>query len=171
MAMIHKEFDAMFNEVKNFQKQHETFIRQFLLEMGMRALRKTKPRTPVDTGTFVIIDSKSIDVNNPKELLSFIVFEWPIFPIEVILKDGSSQITLWGQTIFIFISLLLVLEKFDEALPILKLILKKTFLKSSLNDWSNSTDEYDRFFEMEKIPSSSIIVSEARVSFCNFSGI
>jgi len=47
------DYDGLQNLLDNFkmvQKNHEKFIREFLTEMGMRALAQTKKLTPVDTG-------------------------------------------------------------------------------------------------------------------------
>lgn len=61
-SMTPKEGDAMereadFSELeqffKNFNDAHkdfDAFLRDFLLEQGLRVIAKTKPRTPVDTG-------------------------------------------------------------------------------------------------------------------------
>lgn len=37
-------------DILDIQKKHEAFIRNFLFEMGMRAMAQTKALTPVDTG-------------------------------------------------------------------------------------------------------------------------
>lgn len=50
MSMDYKEFEGLLGSFKEVQKQHEEFIRKFLLEMGMRAMAQTKKLTPVDTG-------------------------------------------------------------------------------------------------------------------------
>lgn len=50
MGMEFAEFENLLNNFKQVQKQHESFIRSFLTEMGMRALANTKKLTPVDTG-------------------------------------------------------------------------------------------------------------------------
>ena len=50
MAMDFREFQNLLDSFKEVQKQHERFIREFLTEMGMRALAQTKKLTPVDTG-------------------------------------------------------------------------------------------------------------------------
>lgn len=50
MALDYHEFEQLLNNFKDFQKKHEQFIRQFLTEMGLRALAQTKALTPVDTG-------------------------------------------------------------------------------------------------------------------------
>lgn len=50
MAFKYKEFEAMYQNLHKVQKFHEKFVRDFLYEMGLRCLAKTKKRTPVDTG-------------------------------------------------------------------------------------------------------------------------
>lgn len=50
MGMDYTEFDALTKNYKKFLKNFNKFIEDFLFEQGMRALRKTKLRTPVDTG-------------------------------------------------------------------------------------------------------------------------
>jgi hypothetical protein len=50
MSMDYSQFEELLGNFKEVQKQHEVFIRNFLTEMGMRALAQTKKLTPVDTG-------------------------------------------------------------------------------------------------------------------------
>ena len=50
MAIDYNELQNLLNNFKTLQKNHEKFIREFLTEMGMRALAQTKKLTPVDTG-------------------------------------------------------------------------------------------------------------------------
>ncbi len=50
MSFDYREFEGLLNSFKDVQKQHETFLRKFLLEMAMRTLAQTKRLTPVDTG-------------------------------------------------------------------------------------------------------------------------
>lgn len=50
MGMDFKEFDTLTKNYKKILKDFNSFIEDFLFEQGMRALRKTKLRTPVDTG-------------------------------------------------------------------------------------------------------------------------
>ena len=50
MGMDFSEFDALTKNYKKVLKYFNQFIEDFLFEQGMRALRKTKLRTPVDTG-------------------------------------------------------------------------------------------------------------------------
>lgn len=50
MAFNYSEFENLLGKFENLQKQHEAFIRNFLTEMGLRALAQVKPLTPVDTG-------------------------------------------------------------------------------------------------------------------------
>lgn len=50
MGMEYKDMQKLLDTFKITQKNHEAFIRKFLLEMGMRTLAQTKALTPVDTG-------------------------------------------------------------------------------------------------------------------------
>lgn len=50
MGFESRDFEQLLDGFKNLQKQHEQFIRNFLTEMGLRALAQTKALTPVDTG-------------------------------------------------------------------------------------------------------------------------
>lgn len=49
MAFNYSGMEELFGQVQALQKHHEKFIRDFLMEMGMRCLAETKRRTPVDT--------------------------------------------------------------------------------------------------------------------------
>ena len=44
------EFEKLAEGVKSMEKDNRKFIEDFLLEMALRAMAKTKKRTPVDTG-------------------------------------------------------------------------------------------------------------------------
>lgn len=46
----YSQFENMLAQFKTVQKEYDSFIRKFLLEMGMRTLAQTKKLTPVDTG-------------------------------------------------------------------------------------------------------------------------
>lgn len=50
MGVDYSGMQDLLDNFKEVQKQHEVFIRNFLTEMGMRALANTKKLTPVDTG-------------------------------------------------------------------------------------------------------------------------
>lgn len=50
MALDYKQLESFANDYKKVLKEFNAFIEDFLFEQGMRALRKTKLRTPVDTG-------------------------------------------------------------------------------------------------------------------------
>ncbi len=50
MSLDYTEFEELLTGFKALQKEHEAFIRKFLVEMGMRTIRQTKKLTPVDTG-------------------------------------------------------------------------------------------------------------------------
>ena len=50
MSFDYREFEQLLNSFKEVQQQHEKFLREFLLEMGLRTLAQTKKLTPVDTG-------------------------------------------------------------------------------------------------------------------------
>ena len=50
MGMDFKQFESLNNKYRKVLKEFNKFMEDFLFEQGMRALRKTKMRTPVDTG-------------------------------------------------------------------------------------------------------------------------
>lgn len=82
MSMDYSDFEELLEGFKKVQKQHEAFIRKFLLEMGMRCLRETKKLTPVDTGNLRnrwelsdvmhVGDELHIIIFNPTEYASFV---------------------------------------------------------------------------------------------------
>jgi hypothetical protein len=82
MSLDYKEFETLLNSMKNLQHQHEVFIRNFLKEMGLRALAQTKKLTPVDTGHLRELwelsdvmrrgDELYIVLFNPAEYASFV---------------------------------------------------------------------------------------------------
>lgn len=50
MSFDYTDFKKLLAETKLLQKEYDAFLRKFLKEMALRALAKTKKRTPVDTG-------------------------------------------------------------------------------------------------------------------------
>lgn len=82
MSLDYSGFEKLLVSVKELQKDHEAFIRSFLLEMGMRIIAQTKKLTPVDTGVlretwelsdvFRKGDDLFIVITNPTEYASFI---------------------------------------------------------------------------------------------------
>lgn len=50
MALKYSEFIDLYDQTKKLQDNYDKFLRQFLLEMGLRLMAKTKKLTPVDTG-------------------------------------------------------------------------------------------------------------------------
>ncbi len=82
MAIDYDGLQNLLNNFKTLQKNHEKFIREFLTEMGMRALAQTKKLTPVDTGNlrnrwelsqvYRKGDSLYIVLFNPVEYASFV---------------------------------------------------------------------------------------------------
>lgn len=50
MAMKYDQFIDMYKLTKTTEKAYHLFLRQFLLEQGLRLMAKTKKLTPVDTG-------------------------------------------------------------------------------------------------------------------------
>jgi hypothetical protein len=88
----YREFEKLLANLKDLQKQHEVFIRNFLVEMGMRAIAQTKKLTPVDTGNlrnnwelsqvYRKRDELYIVLFNPTEYASFI-------------EDGHMQYSRW----------------------------------------------------------------------------
>lgn len=65
MAMDFKQFESLKNNYEKVLKDFNTFIEDFLFEQAMRALRKTKLRTPVDTGA--LRNAWDIDKNVQRE--------------------------------------------------------------------------------------------------------
>jgi hypothetical protein len=45
------EFDKLKNSYESLAKDFDRFLKDFLIEMAERIIAKTKPKTPVDTGT------------------------------------------------------------------------------------------------------------------------
>lgn len=45
-----KELNAYCSSITIFQKDFNSFLKKFLIEMAERVIARTKPRTPVDTG-------------------------------------------------------------------------------------------------------------------------
>lgn len=44
------QLERFFQNFNNAYNDFDTFLKDFLLEQGLRVIAKTKPRTPVDTG-------------------------------------------------------------------------------------------------------------------------
>lgn len=65
MGMDFKQFENFKNDYQKILKDFDTFIEDFLFEQAIRALRKTKLRTPVDTGT--LRNAWDIDKNVQRE--------------------------------------------------------------------------------------------------------
>ena len=82
MSFDCKEMQKLLDGFKNVQAKHETFIRNFLKEMGFRAMAQTKALTPVDTGelrnrwelsdVYRQGDTLCIVLFNPQEYASFV---------------------------------------------------------------------------------------------------
>ncbi len=92
MGLDSREFQEFVGRFKALQKKHEAFIRNFLTEMGLRALAQTKALTPVDTGNlrerwelsqvFRKGDSLYVVIFNPVTYASFV-------------EDGHMQHKRW----------------------------------------------------------------------------
>lgn len=92
MGLDSREFQEFVGRFKALQKHHEVFIRNFLTEMGLRALAQTKSLTPVDTGNlrerwelsqvFRKGDSLYVVIFNPVTYASFV-------------EDGHMQHKRW----------------------------------------------------------------------------
>lgn len=82
MGMQYNDMKTLLDNLKTAQKGHEKFIRDFLVEMGLRAMGQTKALTPVDTGNlrnrwelsnvFRRGDELYIVLFNPAEYASFV---------------------------------------------------------------------------------------------------
>ena len=80
--MDYASFNAFAKQFKTFQKEYDDFIERFIYQMAMRALRKTKKLTPVDTGDlrnrWDISEIRQrgntleVDLINPLEYASFV---------------------------------------------------------------------------------------------------
>lgn len=79
-----REFERLKRNYEQLAQNIDTFLREFLLEMAMRAERKIKKRTPVDTGLLrrswevgeVIKqgDKYIVEIINPVEYASYVEY-------------------------------------------------------------------------------------------------
>lgn len=79
-----REFERLKRNYEQLAQNIDTFLREFLLEMAMRAERKIKKRTPVDTGLLrrswevgeVIKqgDKYLVEIINPVEYASYVEY-------------------------------------------------------------------------------------------------
>jgi len=84
MSFDYKEFVELRNKFIKMDKEFDSFLRNFLLEMGLRALADTKRNTPVDTGLLRNSwllgditrkgDTLEIELYNPIEYASFMEY-------------------------------------------------------------------------------------------------
>lgn len=85
MSIDYKEFEMLLRSFEKTQRSYDKFLHQFLTQMGLRVLGKTKARTPRDLGaggglvsrwelTNVYRDGDDlcIDLFNPLEYASFV---------------------------------------------------------------------------------------------------
>lgn len=82
MPMEYSQFRELLRSMESLQRQHEAFLREFLLEMGLRLMAQTKKLTPVDNGdlrrSWELKDvmqagnSLYIELVNPQEYASFV---------------------------------------------------------------------------------------------------
>lgn len=82
MSMDISEFENYLNKLERVQQTYDSFLRKFLLEMGLRTLRQTKKLTPVDVGDlrrrWELSEVKRqgndliIEMINPMEYASFV---------------------------------------------------------------------------------------------------
>lgn len=80
----HSEFDKLKDKLGHAQAELDKFMREFLLEMAMRALRKTKKRTPVGSGDLrrkwavgdvvKVGDCYQVEIYNPLEYASYVEY-------------------------------------------------------------------------------------------------
>lgn len=47
----YEQFEQMYHSLERIQQEFDSWIEEFLLQEGLRALRLVRPLTPVDTGT------------------------------------------------------------------------------------------------------------------------
>lgn len=76
-----REFRKLYDSMKEVQDEFDTFLKQFLTNQALIALRLVRPRTPVDTGTLrrswqlsevqVVGDNLVVHLVNPIEYASY----------------------------------------------------------------------------------------------------
>lgn len=88
MGFDYKEFSELLDGFKELQKEHEQFIRKFVLEMGMRTMAQTKAGTPVDTGALRNAWELSQVIRKGDELL-IVIFNPMLYASHV--EDGHMQ--------------------------------------------------------------------------------
>jgi hypothetical protein len=92
MGLDSREFKELLDGLKSLQKEHEVFIRNFLTEMGLRALAQTKAVTPVDTGNLRGRWELS-QVFRKGDSLYIVIFNPVIYASHV--EDGHKQHKRW----------------------------------------------------------------------------
>lgn len=77
----YSQFEELYRNTVSIQQEFHTFLSNFLLQEGLRAIRAVRPLTPVDTGNLrrnwalsdvrVLADRVEVDLVNPVEYASF----------------------------------------------------------------------------------------------------
>lgn len=93
MSFDSKEFRELLDGIKALQKEHERFIRNFLTEMGMRALAQTKDLTPVGVTGNLKGRWELSQVFRSGDMLYIILFNPVIYASFV--EDGYMQRRRW----------------------------------------------------------------------------
>lgn len=92
------QYEKFVKNLDNIDTDFKLWLNKFLLEMGQRILAKTRPRTPVDTGSlrasWLIIDigDDYITIGNPMEYATFI--EYGRHLRNGVWKDGYFMLTI-----------------------------------------------------------------------------
>ncbi|WP_374713098.1 HK97 gp10 family phage protein [Symbiobacterium terraclitae] len=104
-----REFERLKKNYEQLAKNLDTFLREFLLEMAMRAERKIKKRTPVDTGALRrgweigevqrVGDKYIVEIINETEYAGFVEYGHRIGPDRRKWVEGRFMMTISMQEI------------------------------------------------------------------------
>lgn len=96
------EFEQFFKNFNDAHKDFDAFLRDFLLEQGLRVIAKTKPRTPVDTGALRNMwsigevraagQNLEVDLINSQEYASFMEYGHRL--VNGAWQDGRFMLTI-----------------------------------------------------------------------------
>lgn len=105
MPMDYSQFERFLRNMTKVQVNYDSFLRQFLLEMGLRLMAQTKKLTPVDNGDLrrswelgsvtALGNNLYIELINPMEYASFVEDghrqSKRFLPIEYLEQSKNSQ--------------------------------------------------------------------------------
>lgn len=104
-----KQFEKLKRNFEQLEKNLDDFMRQFLLEMALRAERRIKKRTPVDTGELrrgwevgevqKVGDKYIVEIINPVEYASFVEYGHRTGPDRRKWVEGRFMMTISMQEI------------------------------------------------------------------------